>query len=300
MTSFLSTLARPLLGSLALAGCAPLDLLDAVVATTAEERRLGVAYGPGPRQRLDLYLPAPGARPPAVVVFVHGGSWSEGRRGQYRFVGQELATRGYVAVVPDYRLHPEGRWPGFVEDVAAAVAWTVRNATDLGGDPGRIVLMGHSAGAYNAAMVATEPKWLAAHGIDRAAIAGFVGLSGPYDFLPLADPVTRRVFGHVESPEATQPVRVAAAGAPPTLLVHGGDDDTVLPRNSHRLAERMRSLGVPVTLRLHAGTGHAGTVLAFSPLSRDDPPVASELARFVADLPAAPGVQSASEGFAAR
>lgn len=286
MASILTTLARPFLAALALVGCAPLDLLDAVVPTSGEERRLGLSYGEDPRQRLDVYLPGPAGRPAAVIVFVHGGSWSDGSRSQYRFVGQDLAARGFVAVIPDYHLHPEGRWPRFVEDTAAAVAWAVRHADEIGGDPRRVVVVGHSAGAYNAAMVALEPRWLAAHGMERNVIAGFVGLSGPYDFLPFSDSVTRRVFGHVADPQVTQPVTVARAGAPPVLLIHGTDDDTVYPRNSIRLAERLRFLAVPVELRLHSGVGHAGTVLAFSPLSRDDPPVPSELEDFVARLKA--------------
>ena len=286
MPSVLATLARPFLAALALVGCAPLDLLDAVVPTSGEERRLGLAYGEDPRQRLDVYLPGPAARPAAVVVFIHGGSWSDGSRSQYRFVGQDLAARGLVAVVPDYRLHPDGRWPRFVEDTAAAVAWAARHAGEIGGDPRRVVVMGHSAGAYNAAMVALEPQWLAAHGLEPDVIAGFVGLSGPYDFLPFSDSVTRRVFGHVADPDATQPVSVARPGSPPVLLMHGTDDDTVYPRNSIRLAERLRALRVPVELTLHPGVGHAGTVMAFSPLSRNDPPVPAELLRFVAGLPA--------------
>lgn len=284
MPSVLATLARPFLAALALVGCAPLDLLDAVVPTSAEERRLGLAYGEDARQRLDVYLPKPAARPAAVVVFIHGGSWSDGSRSQYRFVGQDLAARGLVAVVPDYHLHPDGRWPRFVEDTAAAVAWAVRHAGEIGGDPRRVVVMGHSAGAYNAAMVALEPRWLAAHGLERDVVAGFVGLSGPYDFLPFSGSVTRSVFGHVADPGATQPVTVARAGAPPVLLMHGADDDTVYPRNSIRLAERLRQLQVPVELTLHPGVGHAGTVLAFSPLSRNDPPVPSKLLDFVASL----------------
>ncbi len=300
MASILSVLARPILGALALVGCAPVDLLDAVVATTPEDRRLGIAYGDAPRHRLDVYLPKPAERPPAVVVFVHGGSWSDGNRGQYRFVGQELAARGYVAVVPEYRLHPDTRWPGFVEDTAAAVAWTVRHAGDLGGDRSRIFVMGHSAGAYNAAMVTVEAKWLAVHGVERTAIAGFIGLAGPYDFLPLQDRVTRTVFGHVPDPGSTQPALLADAGTPPALLLHGTDDDTVYPRNARSLAERLRAVGVAVELRLYPGVGHAGIVLALSPLSRDDPPVASDLARFVAAVRPAAAVQSASERLAAR
>ncbi len=281
MSSVLARLARPLLAVLALAGCAPLDLLDAVVRTTPGERRLGLAYGPDPRQQLDVYLPAATARPAPVVVFVHGGSWTDGERGQYRFVGQELASHGYVAVVPDYRLHPDGRWPAFVEDTAAAIAWTVRHAQDLGGDGQRIFAMGHSAGAYNIAMVAAQPKWLAVHGLGRRAIAGAVGLAGPYDFLPLDGEVTRTVFGHVADLRSTQPALVADGGTPPVLLLHGTGDQTVLPRNSARLAERLQALGVPAELRLYSGVTHAGILLALSPLSRGDPPVARDLARFV-------------------
>ena len=120
--------------------------------------------------------------------------------------------------------------------------------------------------------------------MERDAIAGFVGLSGPYDFLPFSDSVTGRVFGHVPDPGETQPVTVAQQGSPPVLLAHGAEDDTVCPRNSVRLAERLRSLEVPVELAFHPKVSHAGTVLAFSPLSRDDPPVPSELLGFVARL----------------
>lgn len=177
------------------------------------------------------------------MVFVHGGSWTDGERGQYRFVGQELAALGHVAVVPDYRLHPDGRWPGFVEDTAAAIAWTIKHARDLSGDGQRIFAMGHSAGAYNVAMVAAQPKWLAVHGLDRRAIAGAVGPAGPYDFLPLDGEVTRTVFGHVADLRSTQPALVADGGTPPMLLLHGTGDRTVRPRNSARLAERLRAVG---------------------------------------------------------
>ncbi|WP_170216516.1 alpha/beta hydrolase [Allostella humosa] len=288
----LSLLARPVLAALALVGCAPIDLLNAVVVTTPEERRVGLVYGDDPRQKLDVYLPPATARPAPVIVFVYGGSWTGGAREQYRFVGQELAARGYVAVLPDYRLHPKARWPAFVEDTAAAVAWTLREAGGLGGDPGRVFLMGHSAGAYNVAMVAAEAKWLAAHGVDRKAIAGLIGLAGPYDFLPLDTEATKAVFAQVSPLEATQPALVADAGTPPTLLLHGTADDTVYPRNSRRLAERLTAMGVPVEVKLYPGVTHAGIVLSLSPLSRNDPPVPDDLARFVAA--ARPAAQSAS------
>jgi acetyl esterase/lipase len=158
--------------------------------------------------------------------------------------------------------------------------------------------MGHSAGAYNAAMVTVEAKWLAVHGIERTAIAGFIGLAGPYDFLPLQDRVTRTVFGHVPDPGSTQPALLADAGTAGTAAARR--DDTVYPRNARSLAERLRAVGVAVELRLYPGVGHAGIVLALSPLSRDDPPVASDLARFVAAVRPVAAVQSASERLAAR
>lgn len=264
------------------AACAPIAALDLLVPREGYQRRTDIAYGDGPRRVLDIYRPDAAAGPRPVVLFVYGGSWSSGERTQYRFVGQALATHGYVAVLPDYRLDPEGRFPGFVQDVAAAVAWSHRHVAAHGGDPARLYLMGHSAGAYNVAMVAADPRYLAAHGLDRRIIAGVIGLAGPYDFLPLDGPTTRRVFGHAEDLAATQPIRLADAATPPMLLLHGRDDDTVYARHSLRLAERLRALGVKAEAKLYPDTGHVGIVLALSPLSRNDPPVLSDLDRFVA------------------
>ncbi|WP_119418806.1 alpha/beta hydrolase [Desertibaculum subflavum] len=263
------------------AACAPIAALDLLVPRDGYQRQIGIAYGEGPRRRLDIYRPEAATGPRPVVLFVYGGSWSSGERAQYRFVGQALAARGYVAVLPDYRLDPDGRFPGFVEDVAAAVAWTHRHVTAHGGDPARLYLMGHSAGAYNIAMVAADPRYLAAHGLDRSVVAGAIGLAGPYDFLPLDSATTRRVFGHAEDLAATQPIRLVDAATPPMLLLHGAEDDTVYARHSLRLAERLQALGVKAEAKLYPETGHIGIVLALSPLARDDPPVLSDLDRFI-------------------
>jgi acetyl esterase/lipase len=268
------------------AACTPIAALDLLVPGNGYARESGIAYGEGPRRQLDIYRPdgQPGARP--VVLFVYGGSWNSGERRHYRFVGQALAARGYVAVLPDYRHDPEGRFPGFVEDIAAAVAWTVAHAAEHGGDPKRIFLMGHSAGAYNVAMVASDRRYLAAHRLDRRAIAGVIGLAGPYDFLPLDTDTTRRVFGHVADLDRTQPIRLVDAATPPMLLLHGDADDTVYPRHSLRLAERLTTLGATAEAKLYPGIGHIGIVLALSPLRRDDPPVLTDLDRFVAGMEA--------------
>jgi acetyl esterase/lipase len=237
-----------------------------------------IAYGEGPRRKLDIYAPVTrGNRPLPMIVFIYGGSWANGLREGYGFAGRALAAAGFVTIVPDYRLVPEVYFPGFVEDCAAAVKWARLHAREYGGDPDRIVLVGHSAGAYNAAMLALDPQFL---GSDRAAIKGFAGLAGPYDFLPFDGPITTRTFGHWPRPEETQPIHYASASAPPVLLLHGQQDDTVWPRNSIHLDARLRSLGVPSELKIYPQLGHVGIITAFARPFRDKAPVLADVIRF--------------------
>jgi poly(3-hydroxybutyrate) depolymerase len=142
-----------------LAACSPLTLLNGAVPDAASRATSGVAYGPLPRQRLDIYAPPDADRAP-VVVFFYGGSWRSGDRADYRFAGDALASRGIVAVIADYRLYPEARYPTFLQDAAQVVAWTQQHIGGYGGDPGRVFVAGHSAGGYIAAMLALDPRWL--------------------------------------------------------------------------------------------------------------------------------------------
>jgi acetyl esterase/lipase len=270
--------------SLVAAGCTPLDALNATVAEEGVEVTRDVAYGAGPRRQLDVYrLPGAVARP--VVVFFYGGSWRSGRRQDYRFVGTALARRGLVAVVADYRVFPEVGFPDFLTDAAQATALVRRQAAGWGGDPKRIVLAGHSAGAHIAAMVALDPRLLAAAGMDRAEIAGLVGLAGPYDFLPMTGAGVRAVFGAAADSPASQPVTFADGAAPPALLLHGADDTTVLPRNSLSLAARIAGAGGSARAVVYPGTGHIGILMAFAPLFTGRAPVVEELVAFVEGLP---------------
>lgn len=237
----------------------------------------GIAYGTDPRQRLDVYAPRGSAGDRPVIVFFYGGSWNSGVREGYGFVGRALAAAGFVVVVPDYRLVPEVRFPAFLEDGAAAVRWARAHAGKYGGDGGRIVLAGHSAGAYNAAMLALDPQWL---GADRAAVRGLIGLAGPYDFLPFDGAVTRAAFGAWPRGEETQPVSFAGAGDPPALLVTGSDDATVRPRNSDSLAAKLRAAGVPVERTDYEGVGHVGILTAVARPFRGRAPVLADMAAF--------------------
>ena len=269
----------PLLAFL-LSSCSPLGAFNALVPKDGGSRLVAKdrSYGAHPRQRLDVYAPRrPSAEPLPIIVFFYGGSWSSGDKGGYAFAGHALAARGFLVAIPDYRLVPEVRFPAFLEDSAAAVRWVRSNAARFGGDPDRIVLVGHSAGAYNAAMLSLDPQWL---GIDRATVRGFAGIAGPYDFLPLDTAVSQAAFGEAPDLPATQPVNFASSGDPPTLLVTGHDDTTVYPRNSLRLAERLAGAGVPVETRLYDDVGHVGALTALARPFRGKAPVLRDVTQF--------------------
>ncbi len=191
-----------LTGSLAgpLGACSPASLLNATVSDAGVTATTDIPYAPGPRGKLDVYRPTAASGPLPIVVFIYGGSWRTGSKGMYPFVAEPLARRGAVVVVPDYRVYPEVTFPAFLQDNAAAVAWAFAHAAAFGADPARVVLLGHSAGAYNVAMLALDPRWLAAAGTDRDRLAGAIGLAGPYHFLPTDDPDVIPVFGPANTP----------------------------------------------------------------------------------------------------
>jgi acetyl esterase/lipase len=197
-------------------------------------------------------------------VYFYGGGWNDGSKEEFEFVASSLTRAGLVVAIPDYRLFPHVTFPAFVEDGAEAVAWAMANADRFGADPSRLYLMGHSAGAQIAALIALDQRYLAAAGVPSPQIAGLIGLSGPYDFLPINEGYLLDLFPE-ETREASQAINFASADAPPTLLIHGGDDDIVEEGNSQRLAARLRSFGVTVSLKRYDGVGHGRVVVALAP-----------------------------------
>ena len=260
------------------------DLLNRLSPRRGITIREGVAYGPGPRHRLDVYSPArvSAAAPAPAVVFFYGGGWEEGDRGIYRFVGAALAARGILTLVPDYRLYPEVRFPAFMEDAAAAVAWARSFLITLGGDPGRLFLMGHSAGAQIATLLALDPSYLRAAGMAGGRLAGVIGLAGPYDFLPLRSPTLKAIFGPEVDWPVSQPITYASAAAPPMLLAAGTADRVVDPGNTERLAARLRAVGATVEMRLYRGLGHRVLIGGFASALAPWLPVRREALRFIA------------------
>jgi acetyl esterase/lipase len=270
----------------ALSACSPLNTLNALNTLTPGDggtRRVaeGVAFGPDPRQRLDVYAPAKLGGPAPVVVFYYGGGWDSGDRAGYAFVGHALAARGFVVVVPDYRLVPEVVFPAFVQDSAAAVRWTMDHIAGFGGDPRRLGLSGHSAGAYNAMMLALDPQWLKAAGVDPAVVRAVACLAGPFDFLPFDVKASRRAFAGYPDPAATQPIAFAHAGAPPAFLAYGTRDTTVQPKNSLNLAAALRARGDTVELKAYPGLDHIAILLALSKPFRGKAPALADMTRFL-------------------
>ena len=274
---------------LALVGCTPAGLLNGVSRLTGDggvkTAVRGAAYGSDPRQKLDVYVPAnrPTGRLP-VVVFFYGGGWVDGSRGDYAFAGRAFAAQGFVTVVADYRLVPQVRFPAFVQDGALAVKWVRDNIATYGGDPSRIALSGHSAGAYIAAMLALDTRFLANVGVDPVIVRGAALLSGPYDFYPFTEARGRDALGAWPRPTETQPITFARADAPPMLLMHGTADVVVRPYNSEKLATKLAALGAPVDLKLYPGKSHTDTIKSLSPAFRGSTPALADALAFLRRL----------------
>jgi acetyl esterase/lipase len=271
---------RPLvLLMLLTAGCTPADLLNILSWRGDWDVTSSIPYANGPRHSLDVYAPR-GAANAAVIVFFYGGNWQSGHKEMYRFVAAALAARGYVTIVPDYRVYPDV-FPAFLEDGALAVAWAKQNAARFGGNPGTLVLMGHSAGAHIAAMLTLDGQWLRTVGLDsRKDLAGLIGIAGPYDFLPLRDPTLQTIFAAGDLTQ-TQPISFVSGGEPPALLVAARTDNTVSPGNTARLAARLRAAGSDVTEIVYPRVGHLSIVGAFAPVLRFLAPLLRDIDIFV-------------------
>ena len=260
--------------------CSPLALVNALVPDNGHKVSRDVAYGPEPRQRLDVYAPASAKGNATVVVFLYGGSWKRGEKAQYRFVGEALADRGFVAVLPDYRVYPEARFPAFVEDAARALSWVADNIAGWGGSSDRLYLMGHSAGAHIAALLTLDEGYIAAVGLPADAVKGTIGLAGPYAFDPLAYASIRPIFAHLADPDDARPVSFVDGTEPPMLLLHGADDRTVRPINSTALFQAIQSAGGEAKSLVYPGVGHSGILLSLAAPLRDLSPAFDDSVAF--------------------
>jgi len=261
-----------------------LDLIDRAWAGDSGTRQVAhdVPFGDVPRRRLDIYdNPGAGRHPKPVLVFFYGGGWHGGDKDHYGFAARAYAAKGFLVVLPDYRLVPEVHFPVFVQDSAAAIAWTYRNIARFGGDPNRIVTAGHSAGAYNAILPALDRRWLRAEGLPDNVIKAAAGLAGPYDFYPFDKPNSINAMGRYPRPLETQPIRYVSADAPPLWLGHGTADTSVRVYNSRNMAAAMRAAGATAVLREYPGSSHNDLIMAVSKPFRSRLPVLDESSAFL-------------------
>ena len=275
---------RVLLAGLAaltlLAGCTGHSVLNRMTPTSGYDAATNLVYDRGKSLRLDIYTPHNVSNAP-VVVFFFGGRWTSGVKDDWKFVGEALASRGFVAVIPDYRQYPEVRFPTFVEDGAKALAWLRNNAANYGGDPDKLFVMGHSSGAHIAAMLALNEQYLADVGGSRLWLRGMIGLAGPYDFLPITDPTLRDVFGPPEKFEQSQPVLFAEGDNPPIMLMHGEDDEIVSVRDTRSLADAIKKAGGPISTVIYPKMSHDYIVKSLAKPLRGQTDVINHIADFV-------------------
>ncbi len=227
------------------------------------KRRHGISYGAARRQKLDFYVPKNGAAR-AIVLFLYGGGWVSGARWYYPLLGHTLARRGLTCVVPDYHLYPHARFPSFVEDGALAFKWVHDRADELGGRDLPIFVMGHSAGAHISALMALDPSYLKAHGLSPDAIKGVIGLAGPYALNPLKWRGVKDIFApSVDAPHSARPIKLARAGAPPMLLLHGARDRIAKADASVNFASALTAAGSDARAKLYPGLGHFEIIACF-------------------------------------
>lgn len=214
-----------------------------------------IPYGDNKRQTYDLYYPANVAKNAPLLVFFYGGGWSMGSKDLYSPMGHAFAAQGMIVAIPNYRLYPEVVFPGFVEDGARAISAILKKTQDKFGKTHPMILMGHSAGAHIATLLALDTNYLQKASVDANTIKAVVGLSGPYNFLPLHEQKYKKIF-----PEpvraASQPINFVRADAPAMLLLTGGNDRVVRPANSTRLAEKIKAAGGEAVVKIYPGFGH--------------------------------------------
>jgi Esterase/lipase len=265
---------------LTLAGCANRGMLNALAPDSGYQLSRNIVYDSQHGLRLDVYAPNDAHDAP-VVVFFHGGRWERGDKDDDIFVGAALASRGIVAVLANYRLYPDARYPAFLDDCADAVAWTHANIDGYGGSANRIVVGGFASGAYNAVMLALDPEFMKKAGGSRAWLRGAIGLAGPYDFMPITDPTLRDIFGPPEHFGRTQPVFWARGDNPPLLLIAGADDKIVPPANTQKLFDRVKSANGPVEKIIYRNMDHAKTLNVVSTTLSGQADVLANMVHFV-------------------
>ena len=264
---------------LCIGACSSVDVLNATITRDGYTLHRDLAYGTNKRQKLDIYVPDNAVNAP-VILFFYGGSWQMGSKDDYRFLGQAFASKGYVTAIADYRLYPQVYYPEFVNDGALALRFVHSTIKEYHGNPKNIFVAGHSAGAFIAMMLSADDAFHTHAKSERSWIKGTIALSGPYDFLPFTDEKIKALFSKYPDAE-TQPLNHITSKMAPVFLATGDNDDTVDPRNSHRVKAKLETLNSSVEEHVYPGIGHIGIVLSLAERFRWKAPLLDDISQFV-------------------
>ncbi len=251
-----------------------------------------ISYASDANNKLDIYLPkhytnATSNGPIAtfkspVIIFFYGGCWGaclKYKKNSYAFLTQGFTSKGYIVVIPDYRHYPEVLFADIMRDSAKATEWVQKNITAYGGDENQIVLSGHSAGAHIAAMLALNESWLDDETL--ASIKGFIGLAGPYDFLPFTESYQAELFASKQGYADSQPINFVDGTEAPMLLLHGNNDIRVKPSNLDSLSRLAQQKGIDVQSHRYDNVNHTEILAALSKFYRDRRPVLQDIENFL-------------------
>jgi acetyl esterase/lipase len=260
--------------------CAPVTVLNTITPSSSFVKASNISYGPLERQSLDIYRAEnPRANAP-VLLFIHGGSWEDGSKNIYKFLAEGFTSEGFDVVVPNYRLYPEAVYPQMIEDTALSVAFT---AKQFDGRP--LVIMGHSAGAYNVLMTGLDKNYLAQAGGDLCqSVAGIVSLSGPTGIIPLSEEPFITIFPDRFTKEDA-PLNNVTDISPPIFFGHGAEDKTVYPQNSERLAETIKARGGVANVEIYLDMDHTDAVRVLSRHFDGGSSLKDDIIKFATTLP---------------
>lgn len=292
----------------ALGGCSAVQVINSVSKIHGATVQENIAFDSNPRLTLDLYLPSP-PNPEAqvntpVIVFFYGGSWNRGEKSEYEFVGRRLASLGYIAAIPNYRVYPEAKYPQFLEDGAKASAKVLQLLSSpqyqAYKPDNRLIMMGHSAGAYNAAMLAMDDRWLGRENVNRNnSIKGLIGMAGAYNIYPICVEEVRPVFDHPNYPTNSQPIDYVGSSKVPTLLLAPEEDTLVsTKKNTLSLHQALLKNKTPSKVVAVKGTDHITVLGTLSPILFFKGDSLGPIQNFVQHLPSTPDQNSAFHALA--
>ena len=261
--------------------CSPIKTLNSFIPSDGYTLTQNIDYGQLPRQKLDIYQPRKYAEKRPVVLFYYGGSWDSGNKEDYKFVAEALTSKGIITVIPDYRVYPEVAFPEFMKDPAKVAKWVKDHINEFGGDPNKIFLVGHSAGAHIAVMLSLNEQYLAAENLKFTDFSGTIGSAGPYDFLPVKTNRLKEIFGPEQDRWKSQPIEFVKGNNQPMLLLVGLKDSTVWSKNTFNLAAKIKNKGGVVQVVEFPSFGHIDMIAKLAKPFRGDEILIKSIETFI-------------------